>query len=326
MPESLRDCQIDRSECYVLISQALVLKRGTPILGNKRVVAWCFTDNVETELPSTLPDGVKYLVCQQEQGTHLHLQGYLQLSRNQGFAYVKRLRPSAHWEVARGTPAENRTYCTKEDTRVEDTCPVELGTMTMQGKRTDLIQFLQAVKKGKRKRELIGNYTTTFARYRFFYFDIKQLEEPPRDFIGVILLIGPTGTGKTHYVRDKYGGHDLWCVPIGKDTWFDGYDGQKYALMDDFSGQMSLRDTLRLLHRYTEKVPIKGSFAWWNPEIVFVTTNIHPAQWYKWEGREAQKSALMKRFTSIREYLPIGPDDEPPGRVITYNNSEYFTY
>ncbi len=187
--------------------------------------------------------------------------------------------------------------------------------MKTQGDRTDLRLFYDAVRSGKRKRHLMEDHPSIFARYHRFYNDILALERPIRKFKGVVLLIGPTGCGKTRKVIEAYHeSGELWVSPVGGGgSWFDRYDGHKYALIDDFSGEMPLRDALRVLDRYPILVPVKGGFTWWIPEVVFVTTNNHPSDWYKWIGREAQEHALFRRFTDVGSFDNSGTCEDVIG-------------
>lgn len=43
-------------------------------------------------------------------------------------------------------------------------------------------------------------------------------------------------------------------------------------------------------------MPVKGTHCWFNPEVIYITTNLHPRDWYKWTGREEQEVALRERF------------------------------
>jgi hypothetical protein len=75
----------------------------------------------------------------------------------------------------------------------------------------------------------------------------------------------------------------LWTSPTQREgnEWFDGYEGQKLVLFDDFDkGQISFRLLLRLLDRYPMQVPIKGGFVEWCPRVIYITSNLGPARWY----------------------------------------------
>ena len=80
-------------------------------------------------------------------------------------------------------------------------------------------------------------------------------------------------------------------------------------MLDDFCGAAShitLGFLLQLLDRYTVMVPTKGGFTWWIPEHVYVTTNVFPRDWYKWEGRLSQYRALARRFSEVLVFYEGG--------------------
>jgi len=114
---------------------------------------WCFTEH---DLPMLLlyglqvdglPAGVRYLCCQLERAPDTgkdHLQGYVQLGTQQRLSWLKvNLSQTAHWEVARGTPDENRAYCSKDQTRQDG--PWEFGVLKAQGTRSDLLEVKAAL-------------------------------------------------------------------------------------------------------------------------------------------------------------------------------------
>ena len=48
----------------------------------------------------------------------------------------------------------------------------------------------------------------------------------------IIVITGPTGTGKSRYAKDKYPG--AYWKPNSK--WWDGFYGQETIIMDEFYG------------------------------------------------------------------------------------------
>ncbi len=283
---------------------------------------WCFTVNADAigfnarlEQVYTQHDNVINYICGQlERATtgQIHFQGYCQLKRTQRLSWMQNnVNLGAHYEPQRGTNIQARDYCHKEETQHDNF--KEFGTFCEgQGKRTDLVSFRDAILSGSKKIDLLDTHLPEMARYPKFYSMVRALKRPTRtsDLI-VRLNYGATGLGKSRFAYDNYS-EDLYVIPITSSTlWFDGYDLQSTVLLDDFAGaasKVSLNYTLRLLDRYPQQIPVKGAFTWWMPNLIIITTNIHPRNWYKWEGREGQYKALLRRITEVWWYrLGTGP-------------------
>ncbi len=278
----------------------------------------CFTLNNPTEMLVFDQQAMEYLVYQEEHptGGTYHFQGYCEFTKKLSLASAKALLGGAHVHLERrmGSQEQAIAYCKKDDTRVAHTEPYEEGEPRQQGKRIDLEGFKDAVMAGKRKRDLLDDHVGIIARYPKFYDQLTMLNRPERttDLV-VTLLIGDTGLGKTRSIMSKYGkDDDFWIAPLNNGTiWMDTYDGHSKVLIDDFAGaasHCSLCYLLRLLDRYPVLVPTKGSHTWWLPDEVYVTTNILPKLWYKWENRGEQYKALARRFHAVREYYVSLPN------------------
>jgi len=269
-----------------------------------------FTCNNPDGLLEFDPDNMHFLVYQEEvgdSGTH-HLQGYCefleQLSLQQAVTLLS--CPTAHIERRRGTQAQAIAYAEKEDSRIDG--PYRFGTPRTQGQRTDLEAFKNEVFEGKRKRDLIHDHFGIIAKYPRFYDTLTMMNRPERSTpLVVTLLYGQTGLGKTRSVMERFGlDTDFFVAPLNNGTmWYDTYDGHKRVLLDDFSGaasHISLCSLLRLLDRYPVLVPTKGSHTWWLPDAIFVTTNLLPKDWFKWENRGEQYKAMARRFHKVLVY------------------------
>lgn len=293
----------------------------------RRMQNVCFTYN--NPGPDPIPFDVTkmhYLVYQREVGANgtEHYQGYVEFKQRTLFNTVKTLLGSntIHIEQRRGTAQEASDYCQKDDTRKEGTVPFIFGEMkaTNPGSRQDLETFKDAVVSGKRKRDIVDEHFGTLCRYPKFYNTLNLMTRPRgNQAVEVVLHIGEPGLGKTRSVMDRYTDDDeLYATPLSNNTlWFDEYDLHKAVLIDDFAGaasKMPLDMLLRLLDRYPVMVPTKGSHAWWKPEIIYITTNILPKDWYKWENRGVQYLSLARRFSKVVLYYPkLHPED--PGFV-----------
>lgn len=286
-----------------------------------RARAWCFTLNnplisgdAFCEFLRT-NERIRGFVFQLERGENgtSHFQGYLQFKNQCGFNAVKTLLPTAHIEKAQGTPEQNHAYCTKEDTRISG--PWEVGDFLSKGSRSDLAEAAEQLMKGASIKKVMEDHPATSLRYASAIAKFKRNCPPPpmERPLEVYLFIGETGLGKTHSaIRKDFaaGGEIDEDVFIkNPDEWFDGYNGQETAILDDFAGsasKMSLVWLLRLLDKYRFNAPVKGGFEWWTPKKIVVTTNIHPYNWYQINDRLSQYRALTRRFCGVRVFLETG--------------------
>lgn len=271
---------------------------------------WCFTINNPTQADAPEAwEGVLYLVYQEEVGAdgHTpHLQGYVAFHQRKRLSTVKRLNARAHWEVRRGTHAEAKAYCMKEDTRAPGKAPVEIGSdesLGAQGKRNDLLSFKRAMDEKKTEREIAEDdeLFPVWAKYGRVFDRYKRLKTVrARDWpTFTTILWGPPGTGKTRYVHEHAGPDAYWVKkPNGSSVFFDGYDGQEDVVIDEFYGWLPYDLLCRMCDRYPLMVDTKGGMVNFYPKRIWITSNAEPSTWYR-RGLQA----LERRF------------NEPLGRV-----------
>ena len=117
---------------------------------NQRYRAWCMTINNPTTEEVEFLENIecRYLIVGDEVGEEgtPHLQIYIYFVNGRTFNRMKRDFPRAHIEVARGSPEENREYCSKENVMIER------GNIPTQGRRSDIIAYIELVKSGRTDR------------------------------------------------------------------------------------------------------------------------------------------------------------------------------
>lgn len=168
---------------------------------------WCFTYNnpqsalVDVDVKEWKATYVVFQLEMGESGT-LHYQGYIEMPKPVRFTHFKILE-GAHFEKAAGAPMQARAYCMKEDSRIEG--PWEFGVWrgdgTRAGTRTDLIALRDAIKSGKRGRELLDDDALAPTALSFpkavELLNSTYVSAVSRADIRVVFHYGPAGTGKT---------------------------------------------------------------------------------------------------------------------------------
>lgn len=226
---------------------------------------WCFTLNNYTDdeisLLRTISSQVRYLCFQKEIGQEgtPHLQGFISFKKQTSLRSVKALVSNrAHFEISKGSPKQNRDYCSKSDSGIEGSFE-EFGELPgPSGQRNDLDEFKKAVKNGdiRNKRDCRELYSDVYAKYPKFCSEYlgdhprpppvddhelkewqtylwSELEKDPDDR-SIVFVVDPQGNqGKTWFCK----------------KWFSANLDNSQILEPAKKADMaySLRDDLRVL-------------------------------------------------------------------------------
>ena len=206
---------------------------------------------------------IQFLVWQTEvcpDTRRRHIQGYVELKKPKRLTGIKKLFDdnTMHIEASRGSAEQNIAYATKEESRAEgdDYHTVTFGEPCTQGKRSDIIAYVEAIKRGAPDRQLLDEHPSAYVRYRHARRDVRKAlgGEPrnPSTEPDVRIYWGTTGSGKTVRARHVTGGS-----PYMKDEskWWDNYVTGQCVVLDDFRDDWWPLDyLLRLLDRYPMQV------------------------------------------------------------------------
>lgn len=295
----------------MLPQQTSTRSTGGPYRRPIRYRRICFTVNGTPEYLDTAAAALKTLTpkwlifgretCPTTQ--RKHLQGACVFGTQVSLAQIKKMPglEKAHIEVMRGSPHDSLVYCSKEDPEY-----YEYGCSPTPGKRNDLHDTIAELKKGRSIKDIVFdenvNFAATYCRFPKGLSNISHLlrstqeREPPF----VLWLYGSTGTGKTrggHELAQHLGCSDSLWITNSSLQWFDGYDGDTVALLDDYrTGHCKFPFLLRLLDRYVLDVPFKGGFVRWVPKLIIVTAPREPRSMWDLRCDEDLKQ-LERRIT-----------------------------
>lgn len=136
----------------------------------------------------------------------------------------------------------------------------------------------------------------------------KKAKEKDNEQALVHVYWGPAGTGKSRKaletLKTTYGDSVYSLQPPTNDgsrQWWDGYQGQKGVILEDFEPKnLGFRSFLILTDPYyAKRFEVKGGYVWGKPQIIIITCDRHPKDWV-WEGQQStDKDQLKRRFDRV---------------------------
>lgn len=211
-----------------------------------------------------------------------HLQIFISFKWKYSWKAFKKIMGDAHFETAL---VQNWNYELKE-------MNYEIEDNRIQGKRTDLVKLKKKLIEGTNMRKVVRdtfNYQAIRMAEKFYQYCEK---ERPIKKIKVIWIHGKTGCGKTKWVYDNFKPYK----PINY-KWWNGYDGHKTVLIDEFRRDFcKYHELLKLLDIYPYQVESKGGSRQIQANTFIITSCFHPEEVY--ETREDIQQ-LMRRITTI---------------------------
>jgi len=272
---------------------------------------------------------VEYHVFQYEDAptTHtLHIQGYICFSIRKCRSTVQDLLgdKTCHLEVTRGSPSENREYCSAQEKRHADyrdflfECGTLPTTHNLAGPKDEMLAAKLLLESGQTPDIMArdnGMFANVARHHKFYDRYYNSLAEPRSSRPYVFVFWGATGMGKT-FAAEQF--KNAYFVPTGSSgtTWFDGFDprNHKVVVFNEMHGsRMQLSSLLELMDKHAMEVNRKGSYVKFNPACIVFTSNLAPSNWYSWNDPEKHLAhpyeALERRFQSVWEY--VEPDSVP---------------
>ncbi len=242
-------------------------------------------------------NSVRYLIYGEEvcpTSGRLHWQSFIYFNSARHFNSVRKLLKPRHVETIKGSIDDNIQYCKKDGKWIE------FGKVPEQGKRNDISVIKGLVTDGSESTaEIILNHCENLQHIHIVEKVMKYLQpKRPISPLRVYWLFGPPGSGKTHYVWSN--NVEVYC-PISE-KWWDGYNGEKAILIDDFRPSWcSFIRLLTLLDRYPLRIEAKGTSFQAHWDTVYITTPQNIDNTYI--NSEENLDQLKRRVTDIGEFV-----------------------
>jgi len=261
---------------------------------------------------------IRYCIWQIEvcpETKRYHIQAYLETTKGRRFSWIKTYFNDAtiHVERRKTSRIACREYCSKELSRHRG--PYEFGKFVSQDqKRTrEIDDIVEATKSGETVFNLDDRYPRAMCfhhrgieRYRKH---IIRATVPDWREVVCKVYYGPTRSGKTSKaIRDGGGFRQCFILKPprkGGDIWWDGYDGQKTIILDDFYGWIRIYDMLNILDNYPRQIEVKCGMTVMAWDNVIITSNKAPISWYPKLMTDENSPILDALLARIREVWRI---------------------
>lgn len=242
-----------------------------------------------------LPNGVDYIRGQLEIGesgtSYLHWQICIYFGRKVSRRKLQEYFGEYHYEPTRSKAALD--YVWKEATCVDGT-KFELGQLPIQRNCTEDWDRVWCLAVERKILEIPADI-----RIRC-YSTIRRIGEDFMEPIGMervcSVFWGRTGSGKSRRAWEEAGQQAYSKDPRTK--FWCGYRNQECVVIDEFRGSIDVSHLLRWLDRYPVSVEIKGGAVPLSATRYWITSNLHPRQWYPELDNETVE-ALLRRLQIV---------------------------
>jgi len=268
--------------------------------------AWCFTLNNynakdEEHIQTTLKTLSRYLIYGREVGADgtPHLQGYVYFHNQRQRKAVGRLLPRAHLEPTKGSPTQNKAYCSKEgdffeygEIPMESNIAREKGGAATKARYAAAIQHAESGKLDIVKRDDPKLYLLHGPR-------LESLFAPNTVPLDGELLhewwVGPSGSGKSRLLWELYPDH----FPKKLNKWWDRYRYEEVVAIEEWSPKNDC--TASSLKVWADRYPFPGEIKGGTlqrlrPKKIIVLSNYTPQQCFL---NSEDLDPILRRFTVV---------------------------
>lgn len=222
---------------------------------------YALTVNNETQLDVEQLEGLNYaylIIGIETSPTTLtpHLQCYVYLKNAITLKSLKKKIPRAHIEPAKGSPQQNRDYCS------EDGLYYEYGTLPEQGKRTDLVRLMARIDEGATREDIRTEFPSQYFTYK------HRIEE----------LILPTITTKERHAY-RLRQEDMFTVSpnvfFADEIPDPKWNGQRVVIVDNTYSHNNEDKILQWINGFPPYYKYGYENRLFDPDIIYIVGHSH---------------------------------------------------
>lgn len=241
-----------------------------------------------------------------------HIQGYIQFKSpryekpSREFIHLM-TNSKCHVSPCKGSSIDNDKYCKKEMKYFKFGNIEFIDSISKKVIKVSTQNVKDMLDNGANMANIIDKVNTlSHIKYAESYLKIK---EQPRKFtkdFQVYWFYGKTGTGKTYSIENLLEDKNYYsCMETSK--WWEGYDGEKIVLIDDFRSSFCAFSTLlKILQPHKFRVETKGGSRQLLATTFYITSCYSPTDAYSTNENIDQ---LLRRLTEVRYYSAEGVYD-----------------
>ncbi|AUM61930.1 Rep [uncultured virus] len=271
---------------------------------------WCFTVNTYDDSYERWLKTIdcQYLIYGREVAPTTgreHLQGYVHFGQPKTRLSVSKLLPRAHLERRMGSIQQAVDYC-KKDGDYFQKGEIRIESNTNSEKEMQWKEIIKFAREGEMEK-MMDMYPRQYIQYYKTLMSIRAYNSKPLDGdLQHEWWYGPTGTGKSKSVWEKYPDH--YAKPLNK--WWDGYRGQDVVVIEEWEPKNECTASKLKIwaDRYPFPAEIKGgTIERVRPQKIIVTSNYTIKECFP---NEQDWKPLERRFT--QRLFPWVSDNDTP--------------
>lgn len=266
------------------------------------------------------------------------------LESKQAFRFSKLLKlfPTIHVEITRGSREQVMAYLIKSGEHEEKAHTVVVPMVvegeikaSEQGKRTDLEKIQQLLEEGLKPEQILSQ-NLSWRRYssmiKEHYYQLRRQQTPMhKNNLIVIWHTGDSRSGKSYTqikLMEENSVENVYVWSDYQNGGLDGYQGEDILFMEEFKGELSYAEFLKVTDNYPQQMHARYSniYALWTE--IHISSIFTPKQVYNILVPEEKRNddtiqQMMKRINQVVYHFKIVIEGEILYKTLTFTIDDF---